>query len=153
MMMERVRTYVSVSRCFLEKKQVSMPWLQVHMAICGWMRQRFQHDSPLTCMSGGWLREGLTWWLWAGSQDAIKPVEALLEVAGHPDDGICSMSFDFWHRLGRQLNTSFSLPSTSNQQVQQGGCLLLRKIAKLVACPMRYAQNGAHNLHLCIFVI
>ncbi|GLC47401.1 hypothetical protein PLESTB_001959900 [Pleodorina starrii] len=31
------------------------------------------------------------------------PVEALLEVAAYPDFGICSMSFNFWHRLSRQL--------------------------------------------------
>ena len=28
------------------------------------------------------------------------PVEALLEVAAYPDFGICSMSFNFWHRRG-----------------------------------------------------
>ena len=31
------------------------------------------------------------------------PVEALLDVASHPDDSICSMSFNFWHRLSRAL--------------------------------------------------
>ena len=31
------------------------------------------------------------------------PVEALLDVASHPDDSICSMSFNFWHRLARAL--------------------------------------------------
>ncbi|GFR52886.1 hypothetical protein Agub_g15518, partial [Astrephomene gubernaculifera] len=34
------------------------------------------------------------------------PVEALLEVAAYPDFGICSMSFNFWHRLSRQLLSS-----------------------------------------------
>jgi hypothetical protein len=31
------------------------------------------------------------------------PVEALLDVASHPEDAICSMSFNFWHRLARAL--------------------------------------------------
>ena len=31
------------------------------------------------------------------------PVEALLDVASHPDDAICSISFNFWHRLSRAL--------------------------------------------------
>jgi hypothetical protein len=30
-------------------------------------------------------------------------VEALLDVASHPEDAICSMSFNFWHRLARAL--------------------------------------------------
>jgi len=60
----------------------------------------------------------------AGSADAIKPVEALLEVAGHPDNDICAMSFNFWHRLSRQLNSGFS--SSSGQQVaSQTVCALI----------------------------
>ncbi len=31
------------------------------------------------------------------------PLEALLDVASHPDAAICSMSFNFWHRLARAL--------------------------------------------------
>lgn len=30
-------------------------------------------------------------------------IEALLDVAAHPDDSICAMSFNFWHRLTRTL--------------------------------------------------
>lgn len=30
-------------------------------------------------------------------------MEALLDVASHPDDSICSISFNFWHRLSRAL--------------------------------------------------
>ncbi|KAG2426913.1 hypothetical protein HXX76_012699 [Chlamydomonas incerta] len=36
------------------------------------------------------------------------PVEALLEVAAYPDFGICSMSFNFWHRLSRFLTSGFT---------------------------------------------
>ncbi|KXZ44767.1 hypothetical protein GPECTOR_62g882 [Gonium pectorale] len=39
-----------------------------------------------------------------------SPVEAMLEVAAYPDFSICSMSFNFWHRLSRQLLSGFSLP-------------------------------------------
>ena len=30
-------------------------------------------------------------------------MEALLDVASHPDDAIAAMSFNFWHRLARAL--------------------------------------------------
>lgn len=52
----------------------------------------------------------------------MAPVEALLQVASHPDDGICSMSFSFWHRLSVHLTSSFSSgrKSRNNSQV---GCL------------------------------
>jgi transportin-3 len=32
-------------------------------------------------------------------------VDALLDVASHPDDSICAMSFNFWHRLTMALTT------------------------------------------------
>ena len=35
-------------------------------------------------------------------------MEALLEVAAFPDDGIAAMSFNFWHRLARYLSSGFS---------------------------------------------
>ncbi|EFN54933.1 hypothetical protein CHLNCDRAFT_134668 [Chlorella variabilis] len=38
-----------------------------------------------------------------GGPQVSAPVEALLDVASHPDDSICSMSFNFWHRLSRAL--------------------------------------------------
>lgn len=38
----------------------------------------------------------------------MSPVEALLSVASHPDDAICAMSFNFWHRFSRHLDTGFS---------------------------------------------
>lgn len=41
----------------------------------------------------------------AGAPEVAAPVEALLDVASHPDDSICSMSFNFWHRLSRALTS------------------------------------------------
>ncbi|KAI7846036.1 hypothetical protein COHA_000403 [Chlorella ohadii] len=38
-----------------------------------------------------------------GGPQVSGPVEALLDVASHPDDSICSISFNFWHRLSRAL--------------------------------------------------
>ena len=51
----------------------------------------------------------------AGTEDAMKPVQALLEVAAYPDDGICAISYTFWHRLSRRLTSSFD--SANQQQV------------------------------------
>jgi len=56
----------------------------------------------------------------AGAPEAMRPVEALLEVAAFPDDGIAAMSFNFWHRLGRHLTTGFapqSLDAASASEV------------------------------------
>lgn len=39
----------------------------------------------------------------SGAPEVIPPVEALLDVASHPDDSICAVSFNFWHRLSRAL--------------------------------------------------
>ena len=38
----------------------------------------------------------------------MKPVEALLAVAAHPE--LAPMSFNFWHRLARALTSSFAAP-------------------------------------------
>ncbi len=56
----------------------------------------------------------------AGDPAAAAPVEALLQVASHPDDAICSMSFNFWHRLSIHLTSSFTSgsKSRSNSQVR-----------------------------------
>lgn len=40
-----------------------------------------------------------------GSDAVMEPVQALLEVAGYPDDDICSNSFLFWHKLASQVCT------------------------------------------------
>ncbi|KAK9827594.1 hypothetical protein WJX81_001986 [Elliptochloris bilobata] len=44
----------------------------------------------------------------AGAPEAMRPVEALLEVGAFPDDSIAAMSFNFWHRLARYLTSGFS---------------------------------------------
>ncbi|KAG2500508.1 hypothetical protein HYH03_001285 [Edaphochlamys debaryana] len=44
------------------------------------------------------------------------PVEALLEVAAYPDFSICSMSFNFWHRLSRHLLSGFSAAGGSSAE-------------------------------------
>ncbi len=45
----------------------------------------------------------------------MQPVQALLEVAAYPDDGICAISYTFWHRLSRRLSSGFE--SQEDQQV------------------------------------
>jgi len=44
-----------------------------------------------------------------GRAEVLAPVEALLEVAAHPETDIALISFNFWHRLSRAL-TSKILP-------------------------------------------
>lgn len=39
-----------------------------------------------------------------GCVQVQAPVEAMLEVASHPDHAVASMSFTFWHRLSKTLN-------------------------------------------------
>jgi transportin-3 len=39
----------------------------------------------------------------SGAAEVMPPVEALLDVASHPDNDICAISFNFWHRLSRGL--------------------------------------------------
>ena len=41
--------------------------------------------------------------VWLSCPQVAAPVEALLDVASHPDDAIAAMSFNFWHRLARAL--------------------------------------------------
>ena len=52
-------------------------------------------------------------------------MEALLEVAAFPDDGIAAMSFNFWHRLARYLSSGFSpqsLEDASSTEVRGPPC-------------------------------
>ena len=53
----------------------------------------------------------------AGSPEAAAPVEALLAVAAHPDNDIASMCFNFWHRLSRELTSSFNAGAAEAPQV------------------------------------
>ena len=39
----------------------------------------------------------------AGSEDSVRLVTALLQVSAFPDNDICSMSLNFWHRFARFL--------------------------------------------------
>jgi len=45
------------------------------------------------------------------------PVEAMLEVAGYPDFTICSISFNFWSKLARQLRPTAFSPSRSSSMM------------------------------------
>ncbi|KAK9863642.1 hypothetical protein WJX84_000245, partial [Apatococcus fuscideae] len=57
----------------------------------------------------------------SGDPAAAAPVETLLQVASHPDDAICSMSFNFWHRLSVHLTSNFSGGRKSRSSSQDGG--------------------------------
>uniref|UniRef100_A0A7S0WIF6 Importin N-terminal domain-containing protein n=1 Tax=Chlamydomonas leiostraca TaxID=1034604 RepID=A0A7S0WIF6_9CHLO len=55
-------------------------------------------------------------------QEVQAPVEAMLEVAGHPDHTIASMSFNFWHKLAKALSSGFSPRSmTRGMSLGSGG--------------------------------
>ena len=78
----------------------------VHSGLhCMWLDQA----PPVLACPGGPQLPG------AGSHEYVQPVEALLEVAAFPDDGICAMTFNFWHRLSCDLTSSFSPASALHQ--------------------------------------
>ncbi|CAG9460545.1 unnamed protein product [Pedinophyceae sp. YPF-701] len=52
----------------------------------------------------------------AGGAAGGELVEAMLEVAGHPDDTICAISFNFWHRLSVELCVPPPPPRDEAQQ-------------------------------------
>ena len=58
--------------------------------------------------------------LLTASPDSMQPVEALLEVAAYPDQAISSITFNFWHRLMRQLTSGFSGPEAAPGANQEG---------------------------------
>lgn len=77
------------------------------------------------------------WWHPAhtGAPEAMRPVEALLEVAAFPDDGIAAMSFNFWHRLARYLSSGFSpqsLEDASSTEVWGPPCRLPSNLIEAV---------------------
>jgi len=47
------------------------------------------------------------------SPEVQPPVEALLEVAAHPDPEIHAMAFPFWYKLSKWLRQADSRPSRS----------------------------------------
>jgi transportin-3 len=71
------------------------------------------------------------------------PLEALLDVASHPDDAICSMSFNFWHRLARALTiglhpeplgAAWASPAASAAAGQAAAHVPLHAKLRLPAC-------------------
>jgi hypothetical protein len=58
----------------------------------------------------------------AATPEVAAPTEALLEVAAFPDDGICAICFNFWHKLARQLVIEFNMINdNSGMSVDAGG--------------------------------
>ena len=41
----------------------------------------------------------------SAGQEGLGLVQAMLEVAAFPEDSICAISFNFWHRLSRLLTS------------------------------------------------
>ncbi|KAI8470335.1 MAG: armadillo-type protein [Monoraphidium minutum] len=52
--------------------------------------------------------------------EVMPPVEALLEVAGHPDADIYGMSFAFWYKLSKWLRIDAARPSRSGSMASSG---------------------------------
>eukprot|EP00891_Asterochloris_glomerata_P002287 jgi/Astpho2/2287/e_gw1.00040.5.1_t len=65
------------------------------------------------------LGESFTGLIATGTEDAMQPVQALLEVAAYPDDGICAISYTFWHRLSRRLSSGFESQEDQQAALQQ----------------------------------
>eukprot|EP00884_Botryococcus_braunii_P017308 jgi/Botrbrau1/4260/Bobra.0044s0053.1 len=65
------------------------------------------------------LGEAYTSIIATGSAEAMEPVRVLLDVASYPDDGICAISFNFWHRLAHSLTSGFSQPEPLNEAEEQ----------------------------------
>ncbi len=51
------------------------------------------------------MGEAYTELIAGGGPEVLPPVEALLDVAAHPEGEVHSVSFNFWHRLARALTT------------------------------------------------
>ncbi|KAK9830032.1 hypothetical protein WJX72_009312 [[Myrmecia] bisecta] len=80
-----------------------------------------------------------------GSMEALKPVQALLEVAAYPEDNICAMSFNFWHRLARHLTSEFSSATESSaderRQRQELFVPTFEKLVALIRGRVRFPDN------------
>ena len=74
----------------------------------------------------------------------MQPVQALLEVAAYPDDGICAISYTFWHRLSRRLSSGFE-----SQEDQQVRCSRVQ--AALSSACASVSKHGVHMLLLSSF--
>ncbi|KAI3438282.1 hypothetical protein D9Q98_000717 [Chlorella vulgaris] len=64
-----------------------------------------------------------------GGPQVSAPVEALLDVASHPDDAICSMSFNFWHRLSRALTIGLHPEPLDTEEAPVSDEERLRRVA------------------------
>lgn len=51
-----------------------------------------------------------------GASEVMTPVEALLDVLAHPDDDICNISLNFWHRLTRALTVGLEASNIFSEQ-------------------------------------
>ena len=63
----------------------------------------YEEDAKAIARLFAEVGEAYTELIAGGAPEVMPPVEALLDVAAHPDGDICSVSFNFWHRLSRAL--------------------------------------------------
>lgn len=75
-----------------------------------------------------------------GAAEVFAPVEVLLDVAAHPDDDICAVSFNFWHRLSRALTVGLrpqplfsEVPGLPEDEVKRRVALFSPTFERLVA--------------------
>ena len=62
-------------------------------------------------------------------------MEALLEAAAFPDDGICQMTFNFWARVSNDLTTSFS--PAGSQARSLAAAVGLPSVSALEGCKLK----------------
>jgi hypothetical protein len=74
-----------------------------------------EEDAKATARLFAEVGEAYTDLIAGGAAEVLPPVEALLDVAAHPEDAIAAMSFNFWHRLSRALTTGLH-PQPLNSQ-------------------------------------
>lgn len=94
----------------------------MHMCTCAHgIPLHTDHPCP-ACPAAPQVGEAYIQLIAAALPEVAAPTEALLEVAAFPDDGICAICFNFWHKLARQLVIEFQAPNGgSGMTVDAGG--------------------------------
>jgi transportin-3 len=86
----------------------------------------YEEDAKAIARLFAEIGEAYTELIAGGGTEVMAPVEAALEVASYPDNDVCAISYNFWHRLSRAVTVGlvpqplfYDAPALGAEESQQ----------------------------------
>lgn len=111
----------------------------------------YEEDAKAIARLFAEIGEAYTELIAGGAPEVMGPVEAALEVASYPDNDVCAISYNFWHRLSRAVTVGlvpqplfYDAPALGPEESQQRVARFspaFRRLVELIRGRVRFPDD------------